>query len=154
MIPSKRLRNKIAGYTTHLMKRINSGPVRGISLRLQEEERERRENVIPDHSIMEDLTASIVIDAETKELLGSMGLDRLEGVTVASAADAHHHHGRDHGRTGHRERRHRDRGDADLPGGKRREGRRAAAGGPATLPAEAIEAEAAATAAAATAGSQ
>ena len=42
IIPSKRLRNKIAGFTTHLMKRIQKGPVRGISFKLQEEERERK----------------------------------------------------------------------------------------------------------------
>jgi len=50
MIPSKRLRNKIAGFTTHLMKRIQTGPVRGISLRLQEEERERKMDFIPERS--------------------------------------------------------------------------------------------------------
>ena len=37
IIQTKRLRNKIAGFTTHMMKRIEKGPVRGISLRLQEE---------------------------------------------------------------------------------------------------------------------
>merc|ERR1712010_309267 len=34
-IQSKRLRYKIAGFLTHLMKRISRGPVRGISLKLQ-----------------------------------------------------------------------------------------------------------------------
>jgi len=49
-IQTKRLRNKIAGFTTHLMKRIQKGPVRGISLRLQEEERERKMDFIPEKS--------------------------------------------------------------------------------------------------------
>ena len=89
IIPSKRLRNKIAGYTTHLMKRIQAGPVRGISLKLQEEERERRENFIPEHSFMEEMTASIEVDADTKNLLKAMGLGNLSGIEVAGE----HHHG-------------------------------------------------------------
>jgi small subunit ribosomal protein S17e len=51
IIPSKRMRNKIAGFVTHLMKRIQRGPVRGISLKLQEEERERRLDFVPEVSI-------------------------------------------------------------------------------------------------------
>lgn len=50
-IPTKRLRNKVAGFVTHLMKRISKGPVRGISIRLQEEERERRDNFVPEVNI-------------------------------------------------------------------------------------------------------
>ena len=52
IIPSKRMRNKIAGFVTHLMKRIQRGPVRGISLKLQEEERERRMDFVPEASNM------------------------------------------------------------------------------------------------------
>ena len=39
IVPSKRLRNKIAGFTTHLMRRIQRGPVRGISFKLERRDR-------------------------------------------------------------------------------------------------------------------
>lgn len=78
-IPSKRLRNKIAGYTTHLMKRIQKGPVRGISFKLQEEERERRDQYVPDVSAL-DLSHSdnnLEIDGETNNLLKSLGFNKV-----------------------------------------------------------------------------
>lgn len=70
------------------MKRIQAGPVRGISLKLQEEERERREAFIPEVSVMETMTQNIKIDADTKALLQAMGLGNLAGVETSE------HHGR------------------------------------------------------------
>ncbi|KAH7283735.1 hypothetical protein KP509_34G021400 [Ceratopteris richardii] len=78
IIPSKRLRNKIAGFATHLMKRIQRGPVRGISLKLQEEERERRMDFVPDESAIK--TDLIEVDKETIDLLQSLNMGQLPGV--------------------------------------------------------------------------
>ncbi|KAJ3124852.1 40S ribosomal protein S17 [Nowakowskiella sp. JEL0407] len=84
VIQSKRLRNKIAGFTTHLMKRIQNGPVRGISFKLQEEERERKDNYVPDVSAL--AVETIEIDADTNALLKAMNFDSIPGVTVANLA--------------------------------------------------------------------
>ncbi|KAL8505145.1 hypothetical protein ACS0TY_016378 [Phlomoides rotata] len=80
IIPTKRLRNKIAGFSTHLMKRIQKGPVRGISLKLQEEERERRMDFVPDESAIK--VDRIEVDQETVELLESLGMKDLPGVVL------------------------------------------------------------------------
>eukprot|EP00892_Ulva_mutabilis_P007412 jgi/Ulvmu1/5042/UM021_0059.1 len=82
-IQTKRLRNKIAGFTTHLMKRIQRGPVRGISLKLQEEERERRLDYVPGVSALD--TDNIEVDKDTMEMLKSIGMDRIPGVNVPQA---------------------------------------------------------------------
>merc|ERR1712100_719237 len=68
IIPTKSLRNKIAGFTTHLMKRIQAGPVRGISIKLQEEERERRDNYVPEVSVV-DARHTPEVDPDTKAML-------------------------------------------------------------------------------------
>lgn len=80
IIPSKRLRNKIAGFVTHLMKRIQKGPVRGISLKLQEEERERRMDFVPEVSAID--TAVIEIDPDTRAMLKELKLGSLPGLMV------------------------------------------------------------------------
>jgi small subunit ribosomal protein S17e len=79
IIASTRLRNKIAGFTTHLMKRIARGPVRGISLRLQEEEREKRMDLSPEVSQVDQqiLDQGIEVDEDTLAMLAAMDMSHL-----------------------------------------------------------------------------
>ena len=75
-ISTKRLRNKIAGYTTHLMKRIQKGPVKGVSLRVQEEQRERMLDIIPKESrIQADKECGV--DASVMKMLKSRNLESI-----------------------------------------------------------------------------
>ncbi|KAJ1735519.1 40S ribosomal protein S17.e.B [Coemansia biformis] len=82
IVSSKRMRNKIAGFTTHLMKRIQKGPVPGISFKLQEEERERRDNYVPEFSALD--VAAIEVDPETESMLKALNFEKLPGVSVAA----------------------------------------------------------------------
>merc|ERR1711920_1162817 len=77
VIQTKRLRNKIAGFTTHLMKRIEKGPVRGISLRLQEEERERKMDFIPEKSEIQIEKIEVKNDKVLKQMIKDLGVRKL-----------------------------------------------------------------------------
>ncbi|XP_014217461.1 40S ribosomal protein S17 [Copidosoma floridanum] len=80
IIPSKPLKNKIAGFVTLLMKRLRHSQVRGISIKLQEEERERRDNYVPEVSALEhDI---IDVDTETKEMLKMLEFTNIPGLQV------------------------------------------------------------------------
>ncbi|CAH0043449.1 unnamed protein product [Clonostachys solani] len=95
IIASKRLRNKIAGYATHLMKRIARGPVRGISFKLQEEERERKDQYVPEVSALDFAknteSGQLEVDFETRDLIKHLGFDSIpinaQAVTQAQAPE-------------------------------------------------------------------
>merc|ERR1712088_608991 len=74
IVPTKHLKNQIAGFITHTMKRIQKGPVRGISIKLQEEERERRDNYVPETSALD---AQFAVDSTTTEMLKAFGMSSL-----------------------------------------------------------------------------
>jgi small subunit ribosomal protein S17e len=66
------------------MKRIERGPVKGISLKLQEEERERRMDFIPERSVLD--VDKIEVDADTRDMLRSLEFADIQGVSTQSAS--------------------------------------------------------------------
>ncbi|ESL09725.1 small subunit ribosomal protein S17e [Trypanosoma rangeli SC58] len=84
---SKKLKNKIAGYATHIMKRLARGPVRGISLKLQEEERERRMDYVPEVSHVDQaIQDGVHVDKQTLTMLKRMETGVPRHVVLAHAA--------------------------------------------------------------------
>lgn len=71
------------------MKRIQRGPVRGISFKLQEEERERKDQYVPEISALDFTQNSdsgqLEVDQETKDLLKHMGVGLTSpyGIVIA-----------------------------------------------------------------------
>merc|ERR1712183_125205 len=84
VIPSKRMRNKIAGFATHLMKRIQKKEVRGISLKLQEEEKERRMDIVPEKSEVD--LSNIQVCLDTHDMLKEMHMGNLPNLEVTQMA--------------------------------------------------------------------
>lgn len=75
------------------MKRIQRGPVRGISFKLQEEERERKDQYVPEVSaldVSQTESGQLDVDTDTKDLLKSLGFDNLKVnvVTVSQQQQA------------------------------------------------------------------
>lgn len=72
------------------MKRIQRGPVRGISFKLQEEERERKDQYVPEVSALDftqnSESGQLDVDGETKDLLKSLGVSILLFSTVLMAS--------------------------------------------------------------------
>ena len=57
------------------MKRIRRGPVRGISFKLQEEERERKDQYVPEVSALDySDVGTLEVDKDTQDLLKSLGV--------------------------------------------------------------------------------
>ena len=80
------------------MRRIQKQPVRGISFKLQEEERERRDNFVPEVSAL--AMDRIEVDLETKNMLRSLSFADMAGIVAPAdggsmseeGSGKHHHH--------------------------------------------------------------
>ena len=68
LIPSKNLRNKIAGFVTHLMKRLSKGMVKGLIIEMKEKDVifKQNLNISFEDSILEN---KLNLDKETVEML-------------------------------------------------------------------------------------
>lgn len=92
IIGSKKLRNKIGGYVTHLMTRIQRGSVvRGISLKLQELEKEKRFDFVPEESFIDaNIKKGIHVDDDIQGMLESIGFGKLKNTHKSHHTSGQH----------------------------------------------------------------
>ena len=64
---NKKTRNQLAGFVTHLYKRIQRGSVQGIYIRAHEQEREKKESFIPKVGVLD--VEKIVVDPVTMAMV-------------------------------------------------------------------------------------
>lgn len=64
--------------------RAQKGPVRGISIKLQEEERERRDNFVPEVSAIAPGDDGITVDPQTRDMLRELEFGNLPGLNVVN----------------------------------------------------------------------
>lgn len=80
---SKKTRNQLAGYITHLYKRILRGDVKGIYIKSYEQERERKESFIPTVGILD--AEKYVVDPVTYAMIKKY---EIQGNYVASGSES------------------------------------------------------------------
>lgn len=64
---NKKIRNQLAGYITHLYKRIQKGVVKGIYIKAHEKEKERKESFIPKVGVLD--TEKVMVDPVTYAMI-------------------------------------------------------------------------------------
>lgn len=70
------------------MKRIQRGPVKGVSFKLQEEERERKDQYVPEISAL--AVEEIEVDKDTHAMLKAMNLESMTGIKIVDSKSHHH----------------------------------------------------------------
>lgn len=79
---SKKIRNQIAGYVTHLYKRVRKGSVKGIYIKSHEQEKERKESFIPKVGVMD--VEKVMVDPITYSMIRQFD---IQGNYVVSGSE-------------------------------------------------------------------